>query len=325
MTKNKIRPDLEQITAAAGVIAGFTKPSPVEREAEFCRQLDADVHVKYEFFNPVKSFKIRGALNIAHALQKRNDIKRVVTCSTGNHGSAMAFACKQFGLPITVGVPVDCDRSKVELIRQFDAELEFIGRDLDETKEVMQETHQGEGEVFVVDGSSPEVVAGTATIGSELLEQLPATEVFIVPVGNGALIGGVGAAIKGKRPDISVIGVQAETAPCMALSFQAGKPVDTEHCDTFASGIAVRIAIPVAVDLVNDVVDDMLLVSEDEMKAAMANYHRSTGHLPEGAGAAALAAALRYRDRFAGKTICLLSTGANVDEGLRQEVIGDHG
>jgi threonine dehydratase len=325
MTKNKLRPDLEHITAAAGVIAGFVEPSLVRREAEFSRQLDADVHVKYEFFNPVKSFKIRGALNIAHALQNRSGVERVVTCSTGNHGSAMAFACKQFGLPITVGVPVDCDKSKVELIRQFEAELEFIGRDLDETKEIMQETQQGEGTIFVEDGSSPEVVAGTATLGLELVEQLPETEVFIVPVGNGALIGGVGAAIKSQRPDISVIGVQAEAAPCMALSFQAGKPVDTEHCDTFASGIAVRIAIPVAVDLVNDVVDDMLLVSEDEMKAAMANYHRSTGHLPEGAGAAALAAALRYRDRFAGKTICLLATGANVDEGLRQEVIGDHG
>ena len=321
----KLRPDQEQITAAAKVIAAYMNPSPVEREADFCQQLDADVHVKYEAFNPVKSFKIRGALNIAHALQNRNDVKRVVTCSTGNHGSAMAYACKQFGLPITVGVPEDCDQSKVALIRQFEAEIEFIGRDLDETKEVMQESGQAAGSVFVEDGSSPEVVAGTATIGLELLEQLPETEVFIVPVGNGALIGGVGAAIKGKRPDIRIVGVQAERAPCMALSFEAGQPVDTEHCDTFASGVAVRIAIPVAVDLVNEVVDEMLLVSEAEMKAAMANYWRSTGQLPEGAGAAALAAALKYREKFAGKTVCLLATGANVDDGLRQEVIGNDG
>ena len=320
-----LRPDQEQITAAAKVLAGYMKPSPVEREAEFCQQLDADVYVKYEFFNPVKSFKIRGALNIAHALQERHDVERVVTCSTGNHGSAMAYACKQVGLPITVGVPADCDQSKVALIKQFDAELEFIGRDLDETKEVMQETGQADGTVFVEDGSSPEVVAGTATIGLELLKQLPAMEVFIVPVGNGALIGGVGAAIKNTRPDIRIVGVQAERAPCMALSFAAGEPVDTEHCDTFASGVAVRIAIPVAVDLVNEVVDDMLLVSEAEMKAAMANYWHSSGNLPEGAGAAALAAALRYRDQFAGKTICLLATGANVDDGLRNEVIGNHG
>ena len=114
------------------------KPSPGEREVEFCRQLDADAYVKYEFFNPVKSFKIRGALNLAHALQKKKKVKRVVISSIGNHGSAMAYACKQFDLPITVGVPVDCDQSKVELIRQFGAELEFIGRDLDETKELMQ-------------------------------------------------------------------------------------------------------------------------------------------------------------------------------------------
>jgi threonine dehydratase len=166
-----LRPDHAQVTAAAQVIGAYMKPSLLKREADFCQQLDADVHVKYEFFNPVKSFKIRGALNVAHALQGRDDVKRVVTCSTGNHGSAMAFACKQFGLPITVGVPKDCDQSKVALIREFGAELEFIGRDLDETKEVMQETGQEEGTVFVEDGSSPEVVAGTATIGLELIEQ----------------------------------------------------------------------------------------------------------------------------------------------------------
>jgi threonine dehydratase len=134
-----------------------------------------------------------------------------------------------------LGVPENCDRSKVELIREFGADLEFIGRDLDETKEVMQVRQDQEGIIFVEDGSSPEVVAGTATIGLELVEQLPDTEVFIVPVGNGALIGGVGAAIKDKRPDIRIVGVQAETAPCMVLSFEAGKPVDTEHCDMRSS------------------------------------------------------------------------------------------
>lgn len=321
----KLRPDHDSIAHAAKVIAEFMQPSVVEREEVFCRQLDADVYVKYEFFNPVKSFKIRGALNIAHALKEKGDVKRVVTCSTGNHGSAMAFSCKEFGLPITVGVPVDCDRSKVELIREFGADLEFIGRDLDEAKELIQKEKSEEGSVFVEDGSAPEVVAGTATIGSELLTQLPDVELVLVPVGNGALIGGIGSAIKDQRPDVRVVGVQAENAPCMALSFEAGKPVDTEQCDTFASGVAVRIAIPVAVELVNQVTDEMLLVSEDEMKAAMANHYRSTGHLPEGAGAAALAAALRYREKFAGKTICLIATGANVDEALRREVISIDG
>ena len=152
----KLRPDHDSIAHAAKVIAEFMQPSVVEREEVFCRQLDADVYVKYEFFNPVKSFKIRGALNIAHALKEKGDVKRVVTCSTGNHGSAMAFSCKEFGLPITVGVPVDCDRSKVELIREFGADLEFIGRDLDEAKELIQKEKSEEGSVFVEDGSAPE-------------------------------------------------------------------------------------------------------------------------------------------------------------------------
>lgn len=322
---SELRPDHAKIAAARGVIADFIEPSHSIREEAFCRGLDADVHVKYEILNPVRSFKIRGALNLAHALQSRHDIKRVITCSTGNHGSAMAFACKQFDLPITVGVPVNCDHSKVELIRQFGAELEFIGNDLDETKEVMLGRRQAEGTIFVEDGSSPDVVAGTATIGSEILEQVPGMQVVVVPVGNGALIGGVGTAIKNERPEVRIVGVQAERAPCMALSFQAGRPVDTERCNTFASGVAVRVAIPAAVELVNEVTDDMLLVSEAEMKAAMADYYRNTGYLPEGAGAASLAAAMRYREQFTGKSICLLVTGANVDDDLRKEIIGDDG
>ena len=196
----------------------------------------------------------------------------------------------------------------------------MIGRDLDETKELLQGRPLSPDTVFIEDGSSPEIVAGTSTIGAEIVRQLPNVEVVIVPVGNGALIGGIGSALKEFNPSIRVIGIQSDLAPCMALSFEAGHAVDTESCDTFASGMAVRVSIPEAVDLMLAVVDEMWVVSETDLKEAMGTYYNHTGHLPEGAGAAPLATALKMRNAVEGKTVCLVASGANVDDTLRQEI-----
>ena len=249
MSEIKLRPTHGDTTAAAQIIARHVEPTPLKEEPSFSEHLNANIFVKYEFLNPVRSFKIRGALNLAYALANSRSVSRVITVSTGNHGAAMAFACREYNLPLTVGVPVNCDQSKLELIRQFGGELEMIGRDLDETKELLQQRPTSPDTVFIEDGSCPEIVAGTSTIGREIVQELPNVEVVIVPVGNGALIGGIGTALKEFNPSIRIIGVQSDLAPCMALSFQARHPVDTESCDTFATGMAVRVSIPEAVDL----------------------------------------------------------------------------
>ncbi|MCE2396677.1 pyridoxal-phosphate dependent enzyme [Candidatus Poribacteria bacterium] len=313
MSEIQLRPAHGETNAAARVIAQHVEPTPLKKEKAFSESLNADIYVKYEFLSPVKSFKIRGALNLACALANGKNVSRVITVSTGNHGAAMAFACREYNLQLTVGVPVNCDQSKLELIRQFGGELEMIGRDLDETKELLQQRPLSPDTVFIEDGSSPEIVAGTSTIGSEIVQQLPNVEVVIVPVGNGALIGGIGTALKEFNPAIQVIGG-------MALSFEAGHAVDTESCDTFASGMAVRVSIPEAVDLMLAVVDKMHMVSETELKEAMGTFYNHTGHLPEGAGVAPLATALKMRTGLENKTVCLIASGANVDDTLRQEI-----
>ena len=320
MSEIQLRPAYADTTAAAQIIAQHVDPTPLKKEKAFSESLNADVFVKCEFLNPVRSFKIRGALNLAHALANSKTVSRAITVSTGNHGAAMAFACREYNLQLTVGVPVNCDQSKLELIRRFGCELEMIGRDLDETKELLQQRPLSPDTVFIEDGSSPEIVAGTSTIGAEIVQQLPNVEVVIVPVGNGALIGGIGTTLKEFNPSIRVIGVQADLAPCMALSFEAGHPVDTESCDTFASGMAVRVSIPEAVDLMLAVVDEMHIVSETDLKEAMGIFYNHTGHLPEGAGVAPLAAALKMRADLENKTVCLIASGANVDDTLRQEI-----
>ena len=138
MSNISLRPSREQTIAATRILYRFLQPSPLTQELGFSRMIQADVFVKYEFLNLVKSFKIRGALNFVSKIASSQEISRIITVSTGNHGAAMAFACQQYKIPLTIGVPIGCDQSKVKLIRQFGAELEFIGHDLDETKEIFR-------------------------------------------------------------------------------------------------------------------------------------------------------------------------------------------
>jgi len=318
---NSLKPTAQQTAEAAKIITKHLEPTPLKFESDLSDQLEAKIYVKYEFQTPVRSFKIRGALNLMHHLANKGDVSKIFTASTGNHGASMAYACQKYQLPLTVGVPIDADKSKVALIEEFGAEIEFIGRDLDETKELLLKKPLPDGTVFIEDGSSPEIVAGTATIGHEIIKELSDVELVFVPVGNGALVGGIGTVIKEHNRAIKTIGIQSEQAPCMTLSFEAGHPINTEKCETFASGMAVRVAIPAAVDLMLDVVDQMELVTEQELKEAMGLFYRFTGHLLEGAGAAALAGALRMPESIKGKNVCLIASGANVDEGLKREII----
>jgi threonine dehydratase len=321
MPKKSLRPTNKQMAMAAEVIARHLQPTPLTKEHKLSKILDTGIFIKQEFLNPVKSFKIRGALYLVHETARRRVASGLLTASTGNHGAAMAFACQKYNFPLAVCVPENAGRSKIALIRQFGAKMESFGRDFDETKALIQQRNLPPGTVFIEDGSCPEIVAGTATMGLEIVRDLPEVEVVVVPVGNGALIGGIGAALKDFNPAIRVIGVQSEAAPCMAMSFHAGHPINTEHCDTFAGGIAVRVAIPEAVTLMREVVDEMLLVSETELKQAMGMFYCLTGTMLEGAGAAPLAGGLKIKNLLKNKKVCLIASGANIDEALRQEIM----
>ncbi|MBH09332.1 MAG: hypothetical protein CMG74_03080 [Candidatus Marinimicrobia bacterium] len=317
-----IKPSISQILSAADRIRKFQKPTSCIFQSELSKILGSESYVKIEYLNPVHSFKIRGAVNLVQQLKESKNINHIFTASTGNHGAAMSFACREFSIPITVGVPVNADRKKIELIEYFGGQLEFIGEDLDETKLHMLNSPFQSDQIFIEDGARPEIVAGTATIGFEILNQLKSLDAIIVPVGNGALVGGIGTLVKKKNPNIKIIGIQAELASCMEKSFNARKPINTKTCNTFAGGMAVRVAIPESVELLLEVVDEMLLVNEDEMKKAMVLYYNFTSQIIEGAGAAALAASLRYSNKFKDKKICIIATGANVDSKLKENVFG---
>ena len=314
-----LRPSEETIRSAAEFLGHHLEPAPLVLERALGELIGVETYVQCEFHNPVRSFKIRGALNLVHQLVQQGTIARALTASTGNHGAAMAYACTKFALPLVVGVPEDCDESKVALIRRFGAELRYIGHDLDATKQRMLDEPLPSNEVFIEDGSNPQIVAGTSTIGREIVRALPEVATVLVPVGNGALIGGLGTALKNHNPAIRLIGVQSQEAPCMAYSFNAGRPIANRTCTTFASGMAVRVAVPEALELMLDIVDEMMLVSDREIAAAMRLFARHTDYLPEPAGSAPLAAALKL-DTSPKGPLCLIATGANIDAELRRQI-----
>jgi threonine dehydratase len=293
-------------------------PTPLERAPKHIA-LGRDVLLKREDVHDLGAFKWRGALPTIEAY-KRKGASAVVTASTGNHGAAVAWACRELGLRAMVYAPAGASLAKLALIDRLGAEVRLVGTDLDFAKDEGKRFAAEARIPFFEDGVEPTQFEGYAAIGNEIVEQLGAPPAaVVVPVGNGALIVGIGRALEARAPETEVVGVAAKEAPVMALSFEAGRPVDCDLMATFADGLAVRVAIPEAVSLVDGVVDRMLMVSERAMAEAVRAYH-AAGIRSEGAAASALAA-LPQLDLPADVPIVLIVTGRNIDDALHRRAV----
>jgi len=292
-------------------------PTPLE-EAPAGLAGERTLFLKREDVHELGAFKWRGALPTIQAY-KENGASAVVTASTGNHGAAVAWACRRLGLRAMVYAPAGASLSKLALIDRLGAEIRLTGTDLDFAKDEGKRFASEAGVPFFEDGVEPAQYAGYGAIADEILDQIsepPA--VVVVPVGNGALIGGIGRALKRRSPATLLVGAAAKEAPVMALSFDAGRVVETDRMATFADGLAVRVAIPEAVSLVNGVVDRMLVVSERAMAEAIGEFARA-GLRVEGAAAAGLAA-LPQLPPMSGPVV-LVVTGRNIDEALHRRAV----
>jgi threonine dehydratase len=293
--------------------------TPLEKAPDLARS-GRTVFLKREDRHALGAFKWRGALPAVEAFWTRG-AAGIVTASTGNHGSATAWAAQQRGLPAIVYAPLAASRAKLALIERFGARVRQTGRDLDEAKRAAKEDARETGFAFFEDGAEPAQYEGYGAIAEEILGQCggpPAA--IVVPVGNGALIGGIGEAVRRHGLTTLVVGVAAKEAPVMALSFEAGCPVSCDRMVTFADGLAVRVAIPYAVEVMRRVVNRMLLVSEREIARAL-GAAAASGLRVEGAAAAALAALPRLDD-VSGPIVAVV-TGSNIDDELYRRAIED--
>jgi threonine dehydratase len=269
--------------------------------------------LKREDVHQLGSFKWRGALP---TIERYRDggAKAVVTASTGNHGAATAWAATRAGINAVVYAPSAASRTKLDLIEGFGAELRLTGADLDEAKDEGRAYAEEQGIPFFEDGAEQAQYDGYSTVGDEILDQLgepPAA--VVVPVGNGALLGGIGLAVCRRSPDALRVGVVAKGAPCMAESWEAGEPVACAECDTFADGLAVRVAVPLAVEVLGEVANRMVRVSDRQIARAVGAY-ADIGIRAEGAAAAAFAALPQLTDVEG--PVVLVVTGRNIDDEL---------
>src|SRR4051812_27769376 len=278
-----------------------------------------EVWLKREDVHELGSFKWRGALP---ALEKydRDGATAVVTASTGNHGAATAWAARRLGMRALVFGPEGTSRTKLERMRALGAELRIEGADLDTAKEAARSHAAAHGLPFFEDGAEPAQFDGYRSIARELLEQMPDDPAaVVVPVGNGALMAGIGLELRDHAPRVRRIGVVADAAPVMALSHEAGRPVPTDRCATFADGMAVRVAIPLAVETLLPLVDEYVRVSERAIAQAVGDY-AGTGLRVEGSAAAPLAALDHLGPDG---PVVLIVTGSNIDDDLHRRAVED--
>jgi len=282
------------------------------------RRLGVDVIVKVETANPIRSFKGRGTWVALRALANAGSIgpdRAAVCASAGNFGQGVAFAARAIGVPAIVFASRQANRAKVARMRDLGAEVIEVGEDFDDARTASEAHVASGGGHLLVDGEDQRISAGAATLALELTDAvvaggLPAPAVIAVPVGNGALINGVGSWLRAEAPGCRVVGIQAEGAAAMTLSWRAGRPIDTDAVATAADGIASRVSIPIAVELMIGRVDEMRLVSEDELAVTQRELTDALGITVERAAAASWAGLIRG-PRPDGPAVVIV-TGSNI-------------
>jgi threonine dehydratase len=302
----------QQFAEARSILARHLPPTRLVPAGSFRKNPDQAVWLKLESELPTGSFKVRGALYALEANLRRRGMSEVVASSTGNHGAAVAYAAKLLGIKARIFLPERCNAIKRQKIAQLGAAIVEQGTlDLAAAFEAAAEYARESGAFFLNDASDPDLPAGPGTIACELLEQLPEAERIYVPMGDTALVRGVAEAAKHLSGKVKITGVQSERAPAYFLSWKAGRPVETETCDTIADGLATRTPLAANVAAIGELVDDIVLVSEKEMLGAIRRLLVDEHVVAEPAGAAAAAAFTKSPPGGAGPAV-LLVTGANI-------------
>jgi len=303
------RLSLERIAEAATLIDSVFLNSPQYRAEPLDAHLHCRVVVKVETINPIRSFKGRGAEYLVATLDGR---PHLVCATAGNFGQGMAYAARTRGVPLTIFTSVDANPMKIARMRALGADVRPVGADYDDAHRAAAAFAVQVGGRLVEDGRDRAIAEGAGTIAVELLQWSEPFDDIVVPVGDGALLGGVARWVKAHHPSTQVIGVVAAGAPAMEQSWRAGRALALERADTIADGIAVRVPFAEAVSDLVGLVDDMLLVEDDQMVSAMRLVVNELGLVLEPSGAAGLAAMLANPSRFDGRLTATILTGGNL-------------
>ncbi|MFC9393578.1 MULTISPECIES: threonine ammonia-lyase [unclassified Streptomyces] len=311
---------LDDVRGAQKMLAGVARMTAMEGSRHLSSLVGAPVHLKCENLQRTGSFKLRGAYVRIAGLRPEERAVGVVAASAGNHAQGVALASQLLGVHATVFMPVGAPLPKVAATRQYGADVRMHGHVVDETLAAAEEYALRTGAVFIHPFDHPDIIAGQGTVGLEILEQCPEVRTILVGIGGGGLAAGIGLAVKSLRPDVKVIGVQAEGAAAYPPSLAAGHPVVIDSPVTMADGIKVGRPGDVPFALIQEYVDEVRTVSEDALSSALLLCLERAKLVVEPAGASPVAALLTDPKSFEGPVVAVLS-GGNVDPLLLQRIL----
>ncbi|MCL6596613.1 MAG: pyridoxal-phosphate dependent enzyme [Firmicutes bacterium] len=304
-------PTLRDVLLARRRIAPYLRETPLVAPWALAQAAGAEVYLKLENLQPIGAFKVRGGVNLVAAERSALEGRGLMTASTGNHGQSIAYAGHLFGLPVSVYAPRGANPLKVRAMEALGAEVVLVGDDFDAAREACERDARAQGARYVHSMNEPLLIAGVATLYLEALEAVPDVDAVLVPVGGGSGLSAAGLVAKTLNPGIRVVGVQAAGAPAFAEAYRTGTLASTARAATQAEGLATRQAFALPVAMARRYVDDVVLVSDDEMAEAMRVLLETAHIVAEMAGAAGLAALLRYGPSPFGRRVLLPITGGN--------------
>ena len=316
--------NLTELEGAQTIVHAAMRPTAAHAWPLLAQRLGTDVVVKHENHTPTGAFKVRGGLIYIDRLKReRPQTAGIISATTGNHGQSLAFAAGRNNVPVTIYVPHGNSVEKNRAMKAFGARLIEYGGDFEAARQEAGRHATREG-LEIVPSFHPDLVLGVATYALELFRAAPDIDVLYVPIGQGSGISGCIAARDLLGLKTEIVGVQSTEAPSYALSFKAGTIVSTNSSNTRADGVATRIPDPDAFEIIRKGASHIVQVTDEEIGAAIRAYWTDTHNLTEGAGAAALAAALQEKAKLAGKRVGLILSGGNIDfELFRKWVMAD--
>jgi threonine dehydratase len=310
---------LADIDAAAARIKGAVIRTPTLLSRTLSEATGATVYVKFENLQFTAAYKERGALNKLLLMPEEVRARGVIAASAGNHAQALAYHGRRLGVPVTIVMPTPTPSIKVMQTEGHGARIVLHGEMFDEAYGEALRLAEERSLTFVHPFDDAEIIAGQGTVALEMLADAPDIDTLVVPIGGGGLVSGVGTASKALRPDIAVVGVQAQLYPSMYCRI-SGEELPSAG-DTIAEGIAVKKPGATTARIIRRVVDDILLVPERDIETAVSLYLQIEKTVAEGAGATGLAALLRHPERFRGRTVGLILSGGNIDTRLLATVL----
>ena len=315
--EQRVLPGIKEIEDASETIRDVASRTPLVESPGLSRLTGKEVYLKLECFQPIRVFKISGAYNKISRLAERS----VVAASSGNHGIAVAYSSRLLGKKCTVVVPETAVQEKVEAIQDYGAEVVRAGRLSEEREARAREIARSTGSAFVHPFNDPDVVAGQGTCGLEISEQLTDFDTVLVPVGGGGLISGVAIALKERRPDVRVFGVEPQGAPKLASALAAKEIVRVENPRSIADGLIPSALGELTFMACSRFVDGSFTASEAEIFEATATMANQARIIAEPSGAAPLAPLLSGSRPVPGRTVVLVVSGGNISRGVLQKVL----